>query len=49
MSKFWCWLLGHKWFEVSEFAQKYTDINYLFVCSRCGATTGQIIRNGKKE
>lgn len=50
MKHFWCWLLGHKWHEVSEYFLLKTNVPYFYFCERCGATAGNVIRkDGDKE
>jgi formylmethanofuran dehydrogenase subunit E len=42
MGPFWCWLFGHKWFEVSDFLKERTTFHWTFVCSRCGEAVGNL-------
>lgn len=39
MGKFWCWLFGHNW---NEYVGHGVEKTFVFFCSRCGKTGGNI-------
>jgi len=45
MGKFWCWLFGHKYHMVEDWAFTASDVPYIFYCERCEKTAGKKLRN----